>query len=61
MKFKDKLLITLGAITVGVILDIISLLFNYDSLFGLGMLIVAIGLFLICIIIYIELQKYKSD
>lgn len=61
MNFEEKLLILTGAIGVGVIIDIISLLFNYENLFSLGTLIMAIALLLISIILYIELKKYKGE
>lgn len=59
MRFEDKILLPVGALGVGVIMDIISLLFDYESLFALGTLIVALSLLIICIILYVELNGYK--
>ena len=60
IKIIDKLLICLGAMTVGLVLDVISLLWNMMNLFGLGTLIIATSLIIISIILYIELGKYEN-
>lgn len=60
IKLIDKLMICLGAMTVGLIIDIFSLLFNYIDLFSLGTLIIAVTLMIIATILYWELRKYEE-
>ena len=61
MKFEDKILAPLGALGVGVILDIIGLLFDYESLFSLGMVIIAIALVMICLVVsLIQVETNKQ-
>ena len=56
----DKLLLCLGAMTVGLVLDVISLLCDWMNLFSLGTLIIAVSLILISISLYCELGKYEN-
>ena len=60
MRLIDKILVCLGAMTVGLALDIFSLIFDYMNLFSLGTLIIAISIGFIAVILYIELEKYKN-
>lgn len=60
IKLIDKLMVCLGAMTVGLIMDIFSLLFEYMDLFSLGTLIIAVSLMIIAIILYWELRKYEE-
>ena len=61
MNLEDKILMPVGSLGVGVILDIIGLIFDYDGLFALGMLIIAISIGIIALILYSELRKYKGE
>ena len=61
MRFEDKILLPVGSLGVGVVMDLISLLFDYETLFALGTLIVALSLLIVCIILYVELKKYKVN
>lgn len=60
IKLIDNLMVCLGAMVVGLIMDIFSLLFDYMDLFSLGTLIIAVSLMIIAIILYLELRKYEE-
>ena len=60
IRLIDTILLCLGAMTVGLIMDVISLFYDWMSLFSLGTLIIAISLMFISISLYIELGKYKD-
>ena len=61
MRLEDKILLPTGSLTVGVIMDIISLLCDYETLFALGTTIIAISLLIITLVLYYELTKYKGE
>lgn len=60
IRLIDKLLLCLGAMTVGLVLDVISLLYDWMNLFSLGTLIIAVSLIIISINLYWELGKYEN-
>ena len=60
IKFIDKLLICLSAMTVGLIIDVISLIYDWMNTFIAGTMIIAISIILISIALYIEIGKYEG-
>ena len=61
MNFEDKLFVPIGAIIVGVAIDIFSLIFDYDSFFGFGTLVIALSLLAISLILYSESVRLRKN
>lgn len=59
--FIDKLLICVSAMTVGLIMDVISLIYDWMNLFELGTLIMAVSIIAIGISLYVEIGKYQKE
>lgn len=60
MILLDKLMIGLGAMTVGLFLDIAGLLWDMLNVFHMGTMIIAGSIVYVGVVIYIELRKYEN-
>ncbi len=60
LKYDEKLLIAVTIMIIGLIINFISLIFNYPDYWDGGSLIFLIGLTLSTIIVQTELKRYKE-
>lgn len=60
MRLIDKILICLTAMTIGLTVNIYSLLFDVMGMFQFGMLIMAMGIGFMGVILYQELGRHDN-
>lgn len=60
MNLIDKILICLSAMTIGLAINITSLLYDMTNMFRFGMLIMAVSIMIMGICLYIELGRQDN-